>query len=268
LVYNQSLKEIWHGELLEECFCKLKVVEVIDNNKSVSLSSFHKNSLSLEKFVVRDNFLEELFPYEDILHPEKHARILTQLRELELSQLPMLTHLWKEETQSSPILQNLEALEVSQCGKLKLLVPSSVSFQNLTTLEISKCHGLINLVTVSTAKSLVQLKKLSVSECKRITEIVAREGIEVNEMINFNKLTSLKLEYLPNLTIFCSGNYSFAFPCLEEVIVRQCPEMKIFSHRVLSTPKLERVQTTNEDEWHGKIDLNTTLHRHWEHTMT
>ena len=217
---------------------------------------------------MRDNFLEELFPYEDILHPEKHARILTQLRELQLSQLPMLTHLWKEETRSSPILQNLEALEVSQCGKLKLLVPSSVSFQNLTTLEISKCHGLINLVTVSTAKSLVQLKKLRVSECKRITEIVAREGGEVNEMINFNKLTSLKLEYLPNLTIFCSGNYSFVFPCLEEVIVRQCPEMKIFPHGVLSTPKLERVQTTNEDEWHGKIDLNTTLHRHWEHTMT
>ena len=195
-----------------------------------------------------DNFLEELFPYEDILHPEKHARILTQLRELELSQLPMLTHLWKEETQSSPILQNLEALEVSQCDKLKLLVPSSVSFQSLTTLEISKCHGLINLVTVSTAKSLVQLKKLSVSECKRITEIVAREGGEVNEVINFNKLTSLKLEYLPNLTNFCSGNYSFVFPSLEEVIVRQCPEMemKIFSHRLLSTPKLDRKGTNNK----------------------
>ena len=171
----------------------------------------------------------------------------------------MLTHLWKEDTHPSPIFHYLENLKVSRCDKLKNLVPSSVSFQKLTNLEILMCQGLINLVTSSTAKSLVQLKKMSVSKCERITEVVAGEGVETNEVITFNHLTYLKLDCLPNLTSFCSRSYSFEFPSLEEVIVSKCPEMKIFCHGVLSTPKLERVQATKEDEWHWKVDLNTTV---------
>jgi hypothetical protein len=173
--------------------------------------------------------------------------------------------LWNEDTQPCPIFHNLETLKVSECGKLKILVPSSVSFQNLSELEILKCHGLISLVTSSTAKSLVQLKKLSVSECKTITEIVRGDGGEGNDqVITFSKLTSLKLDCLPQLSNFCSGGYSFEFPSLEEVIVSQCQEMKIFSDGVLSTPKLKRVQATKEDGGHWKDDLNSTIHWLWE----
>ena len=145
------------------------------------------------------------------------------------------------------------------CPDVSILIPSSVSFQNLTNLEILNGHGLINLVTSSIAKSLVQLKKLSVSECERMTEVVAREGGEADEVITLSQLTHLQLDCLPNLTSFCSGSYSFEFPSLEEVIVRQCPKMKIFCHGVYKTPKLERVQATKEDEWHWKVDLNTTV---------
>uniref|UniRef100_A0A2N9HDE3 AAA+ ATPase domain-containing protein n=1 Tax=Fagus sylvatica TaxID=28930 RepID=A0A2N9HDE3_FAGSY len=102
-------------------------------------------------------------------------------------------------------------------------------------------------------------RKLSVSECESITEVVAGEGGEGNEVITFSQLTYLKLDCLPNLTSFCSRSYSFEFPSLEEVIVSKCPEMKIFCHGILSTPKLERVQATKEDEWHWKVDLNTTV---------
>ena len=182
---------------------------------------------------------EEIFPYEELFDQENNATILAQLRELELYELPTLTHLWKEDTQPSPILYNLENLIVSFCDKLKILVPSSISFQNLTNLEILKCHGLINLVTSSTAKSLVQLKKISVSECERITEVVVREGGEDNELFTFTRLTRLKLDCLPNLTSFCSGSYSFKFPSFEEISVRQCPEIKIFSNGASGTPKLE-----------------------------
>jgi hypothetical protein len=208
---------------------------------------------------VKESSWEEIFPYEELFGQEKHARVLTKLRVLNLNELHMLTHLWKEDTQPSPIFHCLEDLYVTLCGKLKILVPASVSFQNLTNLEILKCHGLINLVTSSTAKSLVQLKKLSVSECESITEVVAGEGGEGNEVITFSQLTYLKLDCLPNLTSFCSRSYSFEFPSLEEVIVSKCPEMKIFCHGILSTPKLERVQATKEDEWHWKVDLNTTV---------
>ena len=79
-----------------------------------------------------------------------------------------------------------------------------LSFQNLTNLEIWKCHGLINLITPSTTKSLVKLKKMSVRECERITEVVVGKRGEASVVITFIQLTYLKLDCLPKLTSFYS----------------------------------------------------------------
>ena len=256
---NLKMKEMQCDQLLEECFYKLKYLSIIGYLAVSDWINFLKRLHSLEKLFVQLTSWEEIFPYEQLFDQENNATILAQLRELKLYELPTLTHLWKEDTQPSPILYNLENLIVSFCDKLKILVPSSISFQNLTNLEILKCHGLINLVTSSTAKSLVQLKKMIVSECERITEVVG-EGGEASEVITFTQLIYLKLDSLPNLASFCSESYSFNFPSLEEVIVRQCPEMKTFSYGALATPKLKKVQATQEDEWHWKVDLNTTIH--------
>ncbi|XP_059429133.1 uncharacterized protein LOC132162940 [Corylus avellana] len=258
---------IWRGQFLEDCFCKLKVLRLMCNhNKSaVSPPNFVKRLHNLEKFVVCHSDWEEIFPYEELPAQENHVGVPTQLRELNLNELPKLTHLWNEDTKPCSNFHIMEILVVSNCGILKILVPSSVSFQNLSELEILECHGLINLVTSSTAKSLVQLKKMSVSECEMIMEIVSGDRGEGNDqVITFSKLTSLKLDCLPQLSNFCSGGYSFEFPSLEEVIVSQCQEMKIFSVGVLSTPKLKRVQATKEDEGQWKGDLNTTLHWLWK----
>ena len=130
---------------------------------------------NLEEVVVKDSSWEEIFPYEELFGQQKHARILPQLKELQLFDLPLFKHLWKK-TKPSPIFHNLENLYLSICGKLKKLVSPSVSFQNLMNLEILKGHGLINLFTSSTAKSMVQLKKMSVSECKRIAEVMVGKG--------------------------------------------------------------------------------------------
>ncbi|XP_030957693.1 disease resistance protein At4g27190-like [Quercus lobata] len=254
------MKEIQRDQLLEESFYKLKVLSIAGYLAVSDWMNFLKRLHSLEELFVRLTSWEEIFPYEELFDQENNATILTKLRELELYELPTLTHLWKEDTQPSPILYNLENLIVSFCDKLKILVPSSISFQNLTNLELLKCHGLLNLVTSSTAKSLVQLKKMIVSECERITEVVVGEGGEASEVITFTQLIYLKLDSLPNLASFCSESYSFNFPSLEEVIVRQCPEMKTFSYGALGTPKLKKVQATQEDEWHWKVDLNTTIH--------
>ncbi|KAG2694921.1 hypothetical protein I3760_08G166600 [Carya illinoinensis] len=176
---------------------------------------------------------------------------------------------------------SLEILKISKMDSLEIIfgklegqngknvVPSSVSLHNLTELKISDCHRLINLLTSSTAKTLVQLETITVIDCKRITEIVAMEDIgEANVAITFNKLRCLELRGLPNLTHFCSGPYSFGFPSLDEVIVRCCPEMKTFSHGVLSTPKLTAVYDDNrwssKRNLHWKDDLNTTTRCLWE----
>ncbi|XP_042992991.1 disease resistance protein At4g27190-like [Carya illinoinensis] len=217
---------------------------------------------NLLKLEVYDSVWEEIFPYELV---DREIR----LRLLRLCCLRMLTHLWKEDnTKPCQLFHNLECLEVFGCGKLKNIVPSSVSLHNLTGLEISHCHGLINLLTSSTAKTLVQLKGMAVTNCKRITEIVTMEDGEANVKITFNKLTYLTLDGLPNLTHFCSGPYSFGFPSLERVTVRCCSEMKTFCHGVLSTPKLSGVYDDNswssKRNLHSKDDLNTTTSCLWE----
>ncbi|XP_050274696.1 uncharacterized protein LOC126717238 isoform X4 [Quercus robur] len=260
---DYKMKEIQHDQLFEQCLYKLKFLHVIGHVAVSDWITFLKRLHSVEKLFVSSSSLEEIFPYKELFDMENHATILEQLQELELSKRPMLTHLWKEDTQPSPIFHNLKNLKVFLCGELKILVSSSISFNNLTNLKIWKCHGLINLVTSSTAKSLVQLKKMSVSECERITEVVLGEGGEASEVITFTQLTFLKLDCLPNLSSFCSGSYSFEFPSLEEVIVRQCPEMKTFFLEALGTSKLEGVQATQEDEFHWKANLNTTIRWPW-----
>ncbi|XP_041020983.1 uncharacterized protein LOC121262542 [Juglans microcarpa x Juglans regia] len=259
----------WCDQFLVEFFCKLKVLEVKCNHDTsvLSLPNLLKRLQNLEKLVVSCTSWQEIIQYEDFIGPEKHARIFPQLKELRVSKAPMLTHLWKEDVQESLVFHEvLEILAVSECHKLKSLVPSSARFHNLTDLEILSCNGLISLITYTTAKSLVQLRKMSVSSCEGITEIVARGDDQAKVVITFSKLTCLKFDCLPNFTSFCSGSYSIMFPYLEEVIVGECLVMKTFCHGVLSTPKLKSVQVTRGEKshTHWKHDLNITIHSLWE----
>ena len=181
-------------------------------------------------------------------------------------------HLWKENSQQGRGIQNLESLHVSYCGRLKNLVPSSMCFRNLHTLRVSKCHGLISLATSSTIKSLVQLKKLRLSGCKRMREIVTNEGEgEAGDEICFNQLRFLSLYDLPALvSFFHLGNRTIKFPSLEDLYVVRCPELKIFSNRVLRMQKLEDVELDGND-WSAYQtglfpveDVNTFIKRRWE----
>ncbi|KAG2702082.1 hypothetical protein I3760_06G074700 [Carya illinoinensis] len=269
-----SLKELrlWDCEqvvnmifAVKECtFPNLEILSLRDFNRTIrpsKFSDFHPSFLTrmpnllVLEFDVYGSGSEEIFPYE-LLDAEVQVLIVPRLRRLEVFRLPMLAHLWKEDTQPCPLFYNLEFLKVSECGKLRILMPSLVYLQNLTDLDVSNCHGLINLVTSSTARTLLQLKKMTISKCKKITKIVAMEDGEANVAITFNKLTYLELDGLPNLTNFCSGAYSFGFPSLEKVIVSCCPEMKTFCQGILSTPKLKGVQATKDySHWEGSMTL-------------
>ena len=85
---------------------------------------------------------------------------------------------------------------VSDFRRLKNIVPfSSTSFHYLKELTVIRFDVLISLSTPLTARTLVQLKKIVISRCKRMTEIVANEGseAEAGDEIAFNNLTSLLL---------------------------------------------------------------------------
>ena len=160
---------------------------------------------------------------------------------------------------------------VSDFRRLKNIVPfSSTSFHYLKELYVYNSDVLISLLSPSTARTLMQLRKLGIHDCERMTEIVANEGseAEAGDEIAFNNLTYLLCFNLPSLTAFHLGNRTIKFPSLVVVRVYNCPKLKIFCSGVLSTPKLrafrmegEQILRKNGD---GDVDLNATIKEYWE----
>ncbi|KAL4377735.1 hypothetical protein GQ457_02G035620 [Hibiscus cannabinus] len=264
LFQNDNMKEIWHGALPDQYFCKLRLLTLFSfpDTSVTALFCFIQSLPNLEVLQVKRAAFEELFPCEVLRDEEKHAATLALLKELTLMELPMLTHLWKKEESFAEVLYNLEILQVMECSRLMNLVPTSLSFKHLTTLKVSKCHGFRNLVTFTTAKSMVQLKTMSVMNCQMIEEIIASTTDEVTDVIVFNQLESLELDGLPCLSRFCSGNYGLVFPMLEKVIIRQCQQMEFFTRGEVSTPMLHGLQSTKGKHvrrWEG--DLNATIQK-------
>ena len=94
---------------------------------------------NLEEVVVKDSSWEEIFPYEELFGQQKHARILPQLKELQLFDLPLFKHLWKEDTKPSPIFHNLENLYVTMWKIEKIGAPLTVfpKFDESRNIEMS-----------------------------------------------------------------------------------------------------------------------------------
>lgn len=245
----EELKVEWstlNGNNPPEFLSRLKSIELTSfpGNSAILPATLLQNFTKLEKLVLSDALIEEINFDE---HPGSFA-LLTMLN---LSNLPNLRHLIQDYSQ---LFRNLEYLVIVECGRsMKTLVPFSVSFDNLIHLEVSKCDGLINLVTPKTAKSLVQLKRLIVKECKMVQEIVSKLDCE----LCFSRLEYLALDGLPCLASFCSGKYVLDFPSLVEAMVTECPSMKFFTEHVSSTPKLRMVKTGRrayDVEFGGSLD--------------
>ncbi|CAK7340827.1 unnamed protein product [Dovyalis caffra] len=224
-------------------------VDILRKLTVLELQCFHEESAvfpfdlliqrvhNLEKLVVRHGLFKELFS-SGLVGEEKHAMTLARIKCLKLVWLPNLERIWNQGLLVDQLIKNLEKLEAWRCYSLTNLAPSTASFQNLRSLDVWQCKGLIYLIA---SRSLVQLTAMTVRECEVITEIVANEGDELENEIIFRKLESMRLDCLASLTSFCSANFTFKFPSLTEVIVKQCPKMETFSQRVLSAPKLQRV---------------------------
>ncbi|KEH17599.1 disease resistance protein (CC-NBS-LRR class) family protein [Medicago truncatula] len=197
---------------------------------------------------------QPLFVFEEELLTSVEST--PQFRELELLQLHKLKYICKEGFQMDPFLHFLESIDVCQCSSLIKLVPSSVTFSYMTYLEVTNCNGLINLITHSTAKSLVKLTTMKIEMCNWLEDIVNGKEDETNEIV-FCSLQTLELISLQRLIRFCSCPCPIMFPLLEVVVVKECPRMELFSLGVTNTTNLQNVQTDEENHWEG--DLNRTI---------
>ncbi|KAJ4713064.1 Disease resistance protein [Melia azedarach] len=174
-----------------------------------------------------------------------------------------------------PSLISLERIEVSGCHNLEEIFGKKEEGQedeivswkkchtealgNLTYINVESCSKVVNLFTTSIAKSLVQLKKMDVSWCSAMQEIVSIEEGESAERIVFLSLYSMELKGLDSLTCFLPGLCPIEFPALERVKIVGCPKMKTFGFGDQVTPKLKKVNLEGKNRWMG--NLNDTLQK-------
>ena len=255
---NKDIAKIWQGPFPDHLLNKLEVLAIENDESEVLSPDLLERFHNLVNLQLERSSYKELFSKEGQV--EKHDGKLAQIKRLKLMELNDLKHLWLWEQNSklNTVFQNLEILSVFSCLNLTNLMPSSASFRCLKELRVCACEHLMNLVASSAAKNLVQLVRMTVRECNKITElVVASEGDAANDEIIFPKLEYLNLHRLQSLTTFCSANYTFKFLSLWRLSVSACPKMKIFCGGVLSTPRLKQVGLNGQNCWDG--DLNTTI---------
>ncbi|KAL5853787.1 hypothetical protein ACOSQ3_008905 [Xanthoceras sorbifolium] len=162
-----NLKMIWHNQLVEDSFCKLKSLQVEYCYKLLTLfpSNMCERLLSLESLEVSGCVsLQEIFDLQGIIFKEGNSiAAATQSREL--------------------------------------------SFSNLQNLTIFVCPSLKNLFAV------------------------ANEGVSAQQVparFCFSKLTSLKLDILPELRNFCPGRHIVKCPVLKTLDLSEVWDLSIF----------------------------------------
>ncbi|KAI4357315.1 hypothetical protein L6164_001272 [Bauhinia variegata] len=231
-------------------------IQFIDDDHANFPYQWLESIANLRKLTVKSSSFKEIFPSEN---SEEQIGNDVQLNELSLQFLSQLECICKEGYVAETILSVLGSLYVVECHCLKNLVPSSVCFSHLTHLEVHKCVGLFYLVTSTTAKSLIKLRTLKITECAMIKEIVADDVDNAEQEIVFADLELLELRMLSSLGSFCLKNHTFKFPSLNKLVVSECPQMKMFCLGDLTTPLLARVLMTMDDEGRWEGDLNTTI---------
>nr|XP_043633032.1 uncharacterized protein LOC122604202 [Erigeron canadensis] len=131
---------------------------------------------------------------------------------------------------------------------------------NLKILDLETCHRLVDIFTFSTLASLRVLEKLNIRDCRELKVIVREEHGEqttTSKVVTFPCLKSIKLTRLPNLKGFFFGMNEFQMPLLDEVYIKRCPQMMVFTSLPLRAPKLKYIDI-NAGKYTSTFFLTTT----------
>ncbi|XP_062083067.1 disease resistance protein At4g27190-like [Humulus lupulus] len=288
---NLKLLETDWGEVIEEIFdmSQSSMMSIFGNlsqlvlncssrDKSIALSNFN----FLQKYHNIDTLWLSGFFVDGHQHHqqqqsgdgETYELVNTSLKKLGIHNDHTMNHLFGDPEYAQPsnsvVFQNLEFLYVREFGRLQSFAPSFMSFHKLKTLYVSKCHRLTYLFASSTSGTLVHLKHMSITDCKRMREIINRDYYKEGQIVEsehhefiFQRLEELTLLDLPSLESFYSGNEVMSFPNLKKISLEGCPEMRRFSHGNICTSALfDTVEAEGVEIWEG--DVNTTLTKIWE----
>ncbi|KAI4354228.1 hypothetical protein L6164_003115 [Bauhinia variegata] len=240
-----ELKDVWHSRVDKRKFWNVDTLTISHCewfSKAIQEKALEHLKYLQQLELKSCDSVEVVFDLEEATYRARDFVPFSELGKLILTSLSNLKHIWNKDPHRLYSFKKLVVINVSYCRCLKFIFP------------------------ISFAKDLMQLEELRIENCNKLEIIVEREGEKIankvvgtTDEIIFNKLKITKLENLPCLESFCSGNYVFTFPSLENVVIVLCPKMRKFSEGVSNTLMLENVQTDKEDEscWEG--NLNSTV---------
>lgn len=159
-------------------------------------------------------------------------------------------------------MQKLQILKIESCNSMTEVFETHVDegngaikkfnnvtilrLPNLKILEIKDCDLVEHIFTFSSLESLGQLEELIVENCNGM-DVIAREENGENPTSNivvFPRLKSISLVNLPYLAGFFLGINEFLWPILDNVTIRDCPKMTMFTRGWSTAPKLKYMQTS------------------------
>ncbi|KAJ9553683.1 hypothetical protein OSB04_017728 [Centaurea solstitialis] len=256
------VKALWHLQMPEDSFGRLKVLRITRCNAISKLIPFNmvqrlKNLENLS--IINCDVIEEIFKLEGLVNvDETTAKLvdLPPLKELVLCGLSELKHLWWNKGPSG-----------------------YVSLQFLSLLTITRCDSLTCIFSLSALKGLVQLQCLEIEWCALVKEIVSFEIGDSSNMVVFPHLHTIRLNHLPDLTSFYKDHKALDWPSLKILNITNCPNMKTFpaseveqivdhAGKLCSTVQPlfnEKVAFPNTEELH--IQYMDNLVEVWDHQL-
>ncbi|PWA51591.1 resistance protein candidate RGC20 [Artemisia annua] len=165
-------------------------------------------------------------------------------------------------------MQKLQVLKISDCKSMtevfetqeinksgtntekslpRLEYITMLKLPNLKILKIQGCNLLEHIFTFSTLESLTQLEELVVKDCKAMKVIVMEENGQqttASDVVVFPRLKSIKLIKLSKFVGFFLGKNEFTWPTLKKVVIRECPQMAVFTYGRSTAPKLNFMNTS------------------------
>ncbi|KAI9076446.1 hypothetical protein K1719_041593 [Acacia pycnantha] len=157
--------------------------------------------------------LEKVFDFEDLNDYYKEmdlSSVVVPLKKLKLWSLPKLKNVWSDYYQRK------------------------VSFPSLRSVDFSYCESLTSIFPASIAKGMLcDLEELKIRRCG-VEVIVAKDQVSKSVAVTFEfpKLTSLRLNGLPNLRNFYSQKHTLEWPHLNELSIQCCDGLEIFEKEI------------------------------------
>ncbi|XP_028755718.1 uncharacterized protein LOC114715075 [Neltuma alba] len=233
---------IWEDQLSHNSFRNLKTlfVESCGFVKLVPLRVL-KSLNNLEELEVREcDTLELVFDFED-LNDYKEAEsssVIVPLKKLTLCGLQKLKNVWSNHYKGD------------------------VSFPSLRSVHVSYCESLTSLFPASIAKGMLRdLEELRIEYCG-MDVIVAKDQLSesVAPLLEFPKLTFLKLSSLKNLRSFYPQTHTLEWPHLYRLSIRSCDKLEIFEKEVSSSLEIHEEGSSLDSKYpllsHGKVTYN------------